>query len=109
MTLLRGASRNLKKFKTAYSIKEPNPAALKALFPASSCVFLLAIRKYCCVEETPDYAKTKAFLVLRSFKMPCFCGVRKKVSQCGGIARLFDAVTAKKGVLKPYRVRPSYV
>ena len=45
-------------------IRALNRHALKTLFSASSGVFLLAIRKYCCVEETPDFWKTKAFRVL---------------------------------------------
>ena len=60
------------------SIRGSNSVALKALFSVSSGVFLLVIRKYCCVEETPDYAKTKAFWVLRSFKMSYFCRYKEK-------------------------------
>ena len=59
-------------------IRALNRHALKTLFSASSGVFLLAIRKYCCVEETPDYVKTKAFRVLRSFKMSYFCRYKEK-------------------------------
>ena len=59
-------------------LRESNPVALKALFSPYSGVFLLAIRKYWRVEETPDYAKTKAFWVLRSFKMSYFCRYKEK-------------------------------
>ncbi len=82
------------------SIRESNPVALKALFSPSSGVFLLAIQKYWRVEETPDYLKTKAFRVLRSFKMSYFCRYKKKTKQCFRLARLFDAVTAKRGLFK---------
>ena len=67
-----------KERKEKLGIRESNRHALKALFSASSGVFILAIRKYCCVEETPDYAKTKAFWVLRSFKMSYFCRYKEK-------------------------------
>ena len=60
------------------SIRGSNPVALKALFSVSSGVFLLAIQKYWRVEETPDYLKTKAFRVLRSFKMSYFCRYKEK-------------------------------
>ena len=60
------------------SIRESNPVALKALFSVSSGVFLLVIRKYYCVEETPDFWETKAFRVLRSFKMSYFCRYKEK-------------------------------
>ena len=89
-------------------IRESNRHALKALFSASSGVFLLAIRKYWRVEETPDYAKTKAFWVLAVLKCHIFVGTRKKTKQCCRIARLFDAVTAKKGHFKTVSVRLSY-
>ena len=82
------------------SIRESNPVALKALFSVSSGVFLLAIQKYWRVEETPDYLKTKAFRVLRSFKMSYFCRYKEKTKQCFRLARLFDAVTAKRGLFK---------
>ena len=82
------------------SIRGPNSVAQKVLFSVSSGVFLLAIRKYWRVEETPDYAKTKAFWVLRSFKMQYFCRYKEKTKQCCRIARLFDAVTAKRGLFK---------
>ena len=82
------------------SIRESTPVALKALFSPSSGVFLLAIQKYWRVEETPDYLKTKAFRVLRSFKMSYFCRYKKKTKQCFRLARLFDAVTAKRGLFK---------
>ena len=86
-----------------------NRHALKPLFSASSGVFLLAIRKYCCVEETPDYAKTKTFRVLRSFKMSYFCRYKEKNEEMLSLARLFDAVTAKRGLFKTVLVRRSYV
>ena len=82
------------------SIRGSNPVAQKVLFSVSSGVFLLAIRKYYCVEETPDYAKTKAFWVLRSFKMPYFCRYKEKNEAMLSLARLFDAVTAKRGLFK---------
>ena len=82
------------------SIRGSNPVAQKVLFSVSSGVFLLAIRKYCYVEETPDYAKTKAFWVLRSFKMSYFCRYKEKNEAMLSLARLFDAVTAKRGRFK---------
>ena len=82
------------------SIRGSNSVAQKVLFSVSSGVFLLVIRKYCCVEETPDYAKTKASPVLRSFKMSYFCRYKEKTKQCCRLARLFDAVTAKRGHFK---------
>ena len=85
---------------TLLSIRESNSVALKVLFSVSSGVFLLAIRKYYCVEETPDYAKTKAFWVLRSFKMSYFCRYKEKNEAMLSLARLFDAVTAKRGLFK---------
>ena len=60
------------------SIRGSNPVALKGLFFVSSGVFLLAIQKYWRVEETPYYLKTKAFRVLRSFKMSYFCRYKEK-------------------------------
>ena len=73
----------LREFRTAkihlfLSIRGSNSVAQKVLFSVSSGVFLLVIRKYYCVEETPDYAKTKAFWVLRSFKMSYFCRYKEK-------------------------------
>ena len=65
-------------YDTVIGIRGLNRHALKTLFSASSGVFLLAIRKYCCVEETPDYAKTKAFRVLCSFKTSYFCRYKEK-------------------------------
>ena len=77
-----------------------NSVAQKVLFSVSSGVFLLVIRKYYCVEETPDYAKTKASPVLRSFKMSYFCRYKEKNETMLSLARLFDAVTAKRGLFK---------
>ena len=81
-------------------IRKPNRRALKALFSPYSGAFLLAIRKYCTAWETLDYAKTKAFRVLCSFKTSYFCRYKEKTKQCCRLARLFDAVTAKRGHFK---------
>ena len=89
-----------REYYVSLSIRGSNSVALKALFSVSSGVFLLVIRKYCCVEETPDYAKTKAFWVLRSFKMSYFCRYKEKNEAMLSLARLFDAVTAKRGLFK---------
>ena len=42
----------------------------------------------------------KAFWVLAVLKCHIFVGTRKKTKQCCRIARLFDAVTAKRGRFK---------
>ena len=89
-------------------IRESDRHAQKALFSQSSGIFLLAIRKYWRARETPDYAKTKAFWVLAVLKCHIFVGTRKKTKQCCRLARLFDAVTAKKGHFKTESVRLSY-
>ena len=82
------------------SIRGSNSVAQKVLFSVSSGVFLLVIRKYYCVEETPDFWETKASPVLRSFKMSYFCRYKEKNETMLSLARLFDAVTAKRGLFK---------
>ncbi|MDD7470446.1 MAG: hypothetical protein PUK72_05050, partial [Oscillospiraceae bacterium] len=56
--------------------------------------------QYWRVEETPDYLKTKAFRVLCSFKTSYFCRYKEKNEAMLSRARLFDAVTAKRGRFK---------
>ena len=48
--------------------------------------------------------KTKAFRVLAVLKCNVFVGTRKKTKQCFRLARLFDAVAAKRGRFKTVSV-----
>ena len=81
-------------------LRELYPVVLKALYPYPRAFFSLQYEQYWRVEETPDYAKTKAFRVLCSFKTSYFCRYKEKNEAMLSLARLFDAVTAKRGRFK---------
>ncbi|MDO4397522.1 MAG: hypothetical protein Q4C21_03835, partial [Oscillospiraceae bacterium] len=59
-------------------------------------------------KKHPIMQKLKLLGCFAVLKRHIFVGTRKKTKQCCRIARLFDAVTAKRGLFKTVLVRPSY-
>ena len=59
-------------------------------------------------KKHPIMRKLKLFGCFAVLKCHIFVGTRKKTKQCFRLARLFDAVTAKRGCFKTVLVRLSY-
>ena len=59
-------------------------------------------------KKHPIMQKLKLLGCFAVLKLHIFVGTRKKTKQCFRLARLFDAVTAKRGHFKTVSVRLSY-
>ena len=86
-------------------IREPNRCAIKAWFFWFFSGF--SFRNAKSPNRKTIMRKLKLLWCFAVLRCHVFAGTRKKTKQCCCLARLFDAVTAKRGRLKPYRFRLS--